>query len=106
MRSKTLKRINAVHDNSMDLGNPGMDRGKFRNNVLFSHIQFEMSETDLHRTIPGGRTSMQKNYSKYVNAYISNCGNGLENTEDEFRDIQFGNDFLEIKRTGNKRKNR
>ena len=65
-----MKRINASHDNSMDVGDPGMDGGELENNILFGHIEFEISETDPHRTIPGGRTLSQKNYNKYLKRLV------------------------------------
>lgn len=47
-----MKRINASHDNLIDVENPRMDEEKLENNILFGHFKFEISETIPCRTIP------------------------------------------------------
>lgn len=52
----------------MDVGDPGMDGGggELENSILFEYIEFEVSERNSHRTIPGARPLMQKNYNKSI----------------------------------------
>ena len=93
VNKEALKRINASHDNLIDVEDPRMDEGKLENNILFGHFKFEISETIPCSTISENRTLNQKNYNKYLKRFLGQmliddiCGSGLESMEHKFHDM-------------------
>ena len=93
VNEEVLKRINASHDNLIDVEDPRMDEGKLENNILFGHFKFEISETIPCSTISENRTLNQKNYNKYLKRFLGQmliddiCGSGLESMEHKFHDM-------------------
>lgn len=66
-----LKRINLGHDNSTDVGDPGMNGGELENNILFEYIKFEVSETHSHRTTPEARPFIAELFKKCIKRYLN-----------------------------------
>ena len=93
VNEEILERIDASHDNLIDVEDPRMHEGKLKNNILFGRFKFEISETIPCRTNPESRSLHQKNYNKYLKRFVGQmliddiCGSGLESMEDKFHDM-------------------